>query len=209
MNASPTSIFIRSEPFSNGEFDPFADLIIGQNAKPAQWQTIDLRSVSPFQRALLSIDGTVTKFIEAYMLEPIEIVRLAQTEKVLGCPHQWLHAEKGTTVMARQVLLQGKYSNKVYAYALSLLLPARLPAAVIKGLDVEPAGLGRILLNSQLENRREILWYGSEQIADLPAEIQSSTGVNFLSRTYRIIVDEKPIMLINEKFPCDGVMDNA
>ncbi|MEM7534631.1 MAG: chorismate pyruvate-lyase family protein, partial [Chloroflexota bacterium] len=188
-------MLIQEKIFSNGNFDPFVDLMIGQNAKPEQWETIDLRFLSPFQRALLAIDGTVTKFIESYMLEPIEILRLAQQDKVLHCEHPWLTTASGTPVIARQVLLQGKYSNKVYAYAVSLLMPGRLPATIMQGLDVEPAGLGRILLNSQLENRREILWYGKEQIDDLPAEIQAHTGIHFLSRTYRIVMDEKPIML--------------
>ncbi len=66
---------------------------------------------------------------------------------------------------------------------------------------MEPAGLGRILLNSQLENRREVLWYGREQVADLPEAIEVYTGNDFISRTYRIIVGNQPIMLINEKFP--------
>ena len=72
---------------------------------------------------------------------------------------------------------------------------------MVRGLDVEPAGLGRILLNSQLENRREVLWYGREQMADLPEAISVLTGHDFLSRTYRIIVGGQPMMLISEKFP--------
>ena len=99
------------------------------------------------------------------------------------------------------MLLCGKYSATTYAYAVSLLIADRLPASVMRDLDVEPAGLGRILLNSQLENRREVLWYGREQIADLPETIEVYTGHDFISRTYRIMVDNQPIMLISEKFP--------
>ena len=182
-------------------FDPFADLMVMQEAKPRHWQAVDLRMLTPFQRALLSMDGTVTKFIEAYALEPIRIIRLRQEEKMLMADHPWLSATTGTTVIARQVLLRGKYSATIYAYAVSLLIANRLPADVVRGLDVEPAGLGRILLNSQLENRREVLWYGREQMADLPEAISVLTGHDFLSRTYRIIVGGQPMMLISEKFP--------
>ena len=101
----------------------------------------------------------------------------------------------------RQVLLRGRYSATVYAYAVSLLVPARLPAHLLDDLEKEPAGLGRVLLNSQIENRREILWYGRETIADLPAEISRYTGHEFISRTYRISAGGQPLMLINEKFP--------
>lgn len=185
----------------SGSFDPFTDLIVMQTAKPAQWQPVDLRTLTPFQRALVSIDGTVTKFIEAYTLEPVEVVRLQQQEQQLESDHHWLAAAAGTPIIARQVLLCGKYSATTYAYAVSLLIADRLPASVMRDLDIEPAGLGRILLNSQLENRREVLWYGREQIADLPETIEVYTGHDFISRTYRIMVDNQPIMLISEKFP--------
>lgn len=189
------------QTLSNSSFDPFADLMVMQAAKPQHWRPIDLRILTPFQRALVSIDGTVTKFIESYMLEPVEIVRLQQQEQVLRTDHPWLAAPVGTTVIARQVLLSGKYSATIYAYAVSLLLAERLPTEVLRGLDVEPAGLGHIILNSQLENRREVLWYGREQVADLPEAIEVYTGNEFISRTYRIIVGNQPVMLINEKFP--------
>ena len=186
---------------SNDDFDPFADLILMQREKPRSLRSVNLHTLSPFQRALLSLDGTVTKFIEAYRLEPIEITRLRQHEQPLHDDHHWLEASAGTRVLAREVLLRGKYSATVYAYAVSLLILDRLPERVIQDLDVEPAGLGRILLNSQLENRRDILWYGRECVETLPDPIAAETGQDFLSRTYRIVVGDRPIMLINEKFP--------
>ena len=188
-------------PATSSSFDPFADLMLMQANMPSHWQPVNLHTLSPFQRALVAIDGTVTKFIEAYTLEPIEVVRLQQHDQHLQTYHHWLAAPAGALVIARQVLLRGKYSATVYAYAVSLLLTDRLPAKVLHGLDVEPAGLGRILLNSQLENRREVLWYGREQIVDLPEAIQVHTGAAFVSRTYRIIVGNQPMMLISEKFP--------
>ena len=51
------------QTLSNSSFDPFADLMVMQAAKPQHWRPIDLRTLTPFQRALVSIDGTVTKFI--------------------------------------------------------------------------------------------------------------------------------------------------
>ncbi len=76
-----------------------------------------------------------------------------------------------------------------------------MPAELLRDLEQEPAGIGRALLNSQIENRRKILWCGDEQLPDLPNEIHQLTGGKFLSRTYRIIAGGQPIMLINEKFP--------
>ena len=59
------------------QFDPLRDLAVAQFALPDELTPINMRTLSPFQRALLVIDGTVTKFIEAYKNEPIDVVRLA------------------------------------------------------------------------------------------------------------------------------------
>lgn len=166
---------------------------------------LEWRSLTPFQRVLLVIDGTVTKLIEAFTLEPIEVVRLQQQTEVLSTPHTWLKTPPDTEVIARQVLLRGRHTSTVYAYAATKLVPARLPAGLLRDLGMEPGGLGQVLLNSQIENRREILWCGREQIADLPEAIRALTGADFISRTYRIIAGGQPVMLIDEKFPANAM----
>lgn len=186
---------------SNGIFDPFTDLLSAQASRPTNLHPVNLRTITPFQRALLSIDGTVTKFIEAYTLEPIESVLLCQQNQTLQTNHPWLALAAPCKVIARQVLLRGRYSATVYAYAVSLLAPERLPPTLVHDLAHEPAGIGRVLLNSQIEHRREILWYGRECAINLPEAIEQYTGNEFISRTYRIIAGEQPVMLINEKFP--------
>ena len=182
-------------------FDPMRDLYMAQSSKPSQVTTLNLRTLTPYQRALLVIDGTVTKFIEAYSMEQIEIVRLSQEVQQLSEDHAWLEAAKGTDVMAREVLLQGKYSHRLHAYAVSLILPDRISNIVQQKLELDGEGIGRILLNSKLESRREVLWYGKENFKRLPEAIRHLTNGEFLSRTYRIIAHGQPLMLINEKFP--------
>ena len=118
---------------SMAPFDPMSDLFVAQFAKPPQLAKINLRTLTPFQRTLLVIDGTVTKFIEAYTMEPIEIIRISQANQTLSLEHQWLEAPMGTAVMARHVILRGKYSYTIYAYALSLIIPERLQAVVKEG----------------------------------------------------------------------------
>jgi chorismate-pyruvate lyase len=184
-------------------FDPFRDLFVAQSARPAQLEGVNLRALTPFQRALLVIDGTVTKFIEAYTMEPVETLRLGQERRSLSSDHPWLEAPGGTEVIARQVVLEGVYSRSLYAYATSLVVPDRLPAAIRADLDDANGSLGRILLDRRLETRRDILWYGRERLADPPAALRRYPEGEFLSRTYRIIAGGAPIMLIHEKFPVE------
>jgi len=186
---------------AGGGFDPLSDLLVAQIEKPVHLIEANLRTLTPYQRALLSIDGTVTKFIEAYRMEPVDVVLIDQDVHSLEAAHPWLEIGEGTPVISRQVLLQGKYSRTLYAYAVSLLVHDQLPEAVREDLKDHPGGIGRVLIKNRLETRREVLWYGREHIENLPEPVCHLTDGRFLSRTYRIICKGNPFMLINEKFP--------
>ncbi len=165
---------------------------------------VNLRTLSPFQRALLVIDGTVTKFIEAYTMEPVEVVRLSQEEMALAEEHRWLEAPRDTAVVARQVMLRGKYSHTFYAYAVSLIIADRIRATMRERLDLEGESLGRILLSQKTESRREVLWYGRERVDELPEAVRRECEGDFISRTYRVIAAGQPMMMITERFPVAG-----
>jgi chorismate-pyruvate lyase len=182
-------------------FDPLGDLLVAQSARPAHLAEINLRALTPFQRALLVIDGTVTKFIEAYTMEAVEVVPLAQSVRVLPADHVWLEAPSGAEVLTREVLLRGQQSRRIYAYALSLILPERLPGDFVKRMASGPKGIGGALLGTRLESYRDILWYGKERIQHLPDPIKHLENTDFISRTYRVLANGHPIMFINEKFP--------
>jgi chorismate-pyruvate lyase len=189
-------------PINLDAFDPLADLFVAQSARPCELEDLNLRTLTPFQRALLTIDGTVTKFIEAYTMEPIDVVRLAQSVLPLRAAHDWLEAPEGTPVIRRQVLLQGRYSSVRYAYAASLIVPDRISQETRDRLEVDGESLGRILLSGMIETRRDILWYGRERASDVPEPVRELLGDDFLiSRAYRIVNDDRVLMLINEKFP--------
>src|SRR3989304_99825 len=102
------------------EFAPLSDLFVAQFAKPPDLGGVNLRALTPFQRALLVIDGTVTKVIEAYTLAPVQTVHPGQERRALTSDQPWLEAPSGTEVLARRVFLEGRYTRTVYAYAVSL-----------------------------------------------------------------------------------------
>ena len=179
------------------------DIFIAQSAKPDGLQEISLDQLTPFQRALLVTDGTVTQLIEAYILAPLEVIQLSQQKQVLSAKNLWLSAHQGITVVARKVIIQDKgvKSPTFYTYAESLIVPNRLPKVIQKGLEVGEEGLGKLLRRSGLETRRDLLWYGLEYTSNLLDTLKHMEGKPFLSRTYRVISQEEPIMLINERFP--------
>jgi chorismate-pyruvate lyase len=163
---------------------------------------VNMRALTPFQRALLVIDGTVTTFIEAYTLEPVSIERLGEAHDPVAEDRAWLELAEGEEVAHRAVLIEGTYSRTLYVYASSLVVPGRLPAAVRQKLEVQGAGLGRLLNDEKLETRREVLRQVREHVADLPEAVRTRTDGEFVTRVYRIIAQGRPVALITERFPC-------
>lgn len=183
------------------EGDPIRELFVAQSERPAELREVNLRALTPFQRVLLVVDGTVTKFIEAFTMETVQVVQVAQSTRPLPSDHPWLAAPAGTEVIAREVLLQGRHSGRTYAYAASLIVPGRVPPDFMARLAADSRGIGGALNGGRIESMREILWYGRERPQSLPAALGHLTGQDLLSRTYRVIVAGQPLMLINEKFP--------
>lgn len=180
-------------------------LFVAQNAKPENAKEINLSRLTPFQRGLLVADGTVTRFIEAYTLTPVEVELLQQTKQTLSAEHCWLQLPAGEDVISRQVVLQTHSQNDaspiIHTYATSLIVPQRLPQSLLDGLTTDKHGLGGLLRCSGLETRRELLWCGIETLTDLPPDVAYLEGETFISRAYRVFANQEPLTLINEKFP--------
>ncbi|MEX2531213.1 MAG: chorismate pyruvate-lyase family protein [Gemmatimonadota bacterium] len=183
------------------QFDPLRGLSPGPAASAGGVSPVNLRVLTAFQRALLVIDGTVTKFIEAYAMEPLDVMRLRQEESISAERHEFLDLEGGQPVLEREVVIRGRYSDTLYVYAVSHIVPSRLPGQVRRRLEVQGEGIGRILRDEKLETRREVLWFGREKLKSLPDKVRDVAGEEFISRAYRIILDGSPIVVITERFP--------
>lgn len=164
-----------------------------------QW--LNPRVLSPYQRALLVLDGTVTKFIEAWTMDRVRIQCIGQALQTLSEAHDLLEAPAGARVLGRSVVIDGQHSRELHAHAISMIALDRLPADLGKALEIQGAGIGRILNASEVETRREILWVGRERIVGLPPEVVERWDDEFIVRTYRIHSKGHPIMLISERFP--------
>ncbi|NND36241.1 MAG: DUF98 domain-containing protein [Gammaproteobacteria bacterium] len=188
---------------STAVFDPTAGRFIAQARRPSVWSDVDPASLTPLMRALLVIDGTVTKILEAYFLEPVDVQRISQSTDKLGAADVWLDADAGERIVNREVVLVGRESQRVYTYAQSTIMRDRLTDRMEAGLDADNFGLGRILLDSAAEMRRECLWYGRQRLANPPPPMSAHADEALVSRTYRVIKDGAPLMMITERFPPD------
>ena len=187
--------------YGSNSFDPLKKIQTAESAMPKELSKLNFRTLTPFQRALMVADGTVTKFIEAYTLDTVEIIRLNQELYPLDADNPWLEAGKNTNVMFREVIIRGIYSHTLYVYGISYIVPDRLRQDMRERLEVQGEGIGRLLNEARVETRREVLWFGREKLADLPRQIAGVSNGDFISRAYRIIEGGKPIVMINERFP--------
>lgn len=185
--------------------------IVGQGCPP-----VPIRSLPPFLRALLVTDGTVTKMLEAYFWEPVAVDTLRQEFISAAAEIPWIDVAAGDRVILREVRLRGLDSDKVYALAFSVIRAEHIPPDFRQRLIDREIGIGALIRDSGLESYREVMEVGVEPgLAPAPAvalarppggdagspPAAADTGAAALFRTYRIIIDRAPVILISESFP--------
>lgn len=152
------------------------------------------------QRALLVTDGTVTNLLEVYGDEPVHVVKLAQRFDPVP-PDQTDPGLAHEAVLLRTVLLQGVHSRRNMLYAHSILTVDRLDPRIVDGLLHTDCPVGRLLARYRVETFREIAAVGFEPAATCAEYFDVDTNDTLVFRTYRVLVDQKRVMEITEKFP--------
>ncbi|MEM9542551.1 MAG: chorismate pyruvate-lyase family protein [Cyanobacteria bacterium P01_E01_bin.42] len=162
---------------------------------------IEPASLSTFQRVLLTTDGTVTEMLEAYLLENMKVVKLGEglVSTVKEIPP--LKLQRGTPIVERKILLQGKISHKNFLYAKSIIVPERLDEHFQDGLLKTKTPIGKLWLQHKVETFKEIIDSGKEPAGKLADYFLIRPDDKILFRTYIVFTDRKPVMMITEKFP--------
>jgi chorismate-pyruvate lyase len=162
---------------------------------------IEPSKLSPFQRILLTTDGTLTEILEAYLFEPLLIVKLSEEIILTTQDIPPLDLKAGSEVIERKVLLQGKISRKNFIYAESVLVHERLELKFRDELLKSQIPMGRLWLEHKIETFKEIIDSSQELAEDLSNYFKIQREDRMLSRTYRVFSNHQPIIMITEKFP--------
>lgn len=161
-------------------------------------------SLSPFQRILLTTDGTLTVLVEVYANEEIKVVKLSHSSGPWPGDHPDLELEGGEDVLRRTILLEGADTHANFLYADSLIVTDRLPPDVRAGLFDTDKPIGRLLVEARTETFREILRAGTEPAGACASHFGIDKDHLLIFRTYTVVAEGRPIMLITEKFPIDA-----
>jgi len=163
----------------------------------------DAASFTRFQRMLLGTDGTVTHILEAYADEPIDVVKLLQGVDTSNDADAHLRLSGDEKVLRRRVLLRGRDSGQPLLYAEAVVALGRVEPAFLDGLVGTDKPIGILLAENRTETFREILAVDREPAGALGAHFGIDATAELISRTYRIMARQQPMILITEKFPAD------
>jgi chorismate-pyruvate lyase len=156
-----------------------------------------------FQRMLVGTDGTVTHMLAAYADEPIDVQKLLQVRDTSGdVPHLRLPPE--ADILRRRVVLRGRRSGQTLLYAEAVVVLDRVDPAFVEGLVGTDKPIGILLAESRTETFREILEVKREPAGVVGAHFGTAATDELISRTYRIVANREPIILITEKFPAEA-----
>ncbi len=173
----------------------------GGIVKSARSEDLDLQSLPPVLRILMVTDGTVTKSLEAYFWEPVSVEKLTQDVVESTADQEWLDIKKSDKILEREVRLRGGDSGTVFAFARSLIKLEVLPENLRDALLNEKIGIGELVRECGLETYREVLDMGREVDEPLVDIFGGQHSDDLVYRTYRIMVDHQPAILITEYFP--------
>lgn len=160
-------------------------------------------------RILLATDGTLTHILEAYAAEPVYLVKLCHELVTDGPGRAELGLDDRERALRRVILLKGANSHATFVYADSVVMLERLPETVTRGLLETDTPIGKLLFSCRAETFREIIAMGEELDPAVCVHFGVPGWQPLVSRTYQIVLDDRPVARITEKFPKSWFPDRA
>ena len=163
--------------------------------------SIEFADLSIMQRVLLMTDGTLTKMLEVYAQEHLQVVKLREVEHPLAddIPAMWVRA--GEAAIHRTILLSGQNTQRNWLYAESIILPDRLDLQFRYRLLSTRVPIGRLWSEHKLETFKETIRFCREEAGEIADHFDIAPQDTLLSRTYLVNTNYRPTMMITEKFP--------
>lgn len=155
--------------------------------------------MSVLQRVLLTTNGTVTDFLEAYAGEPMVVVKWSQSFEPPTPETRLDGADQ--RLLERTITLRGARSGTTFLHADSHIAADRVPSGLLDSLLETGRPLGRLLNEHRVESFRQIIATGVMPADALGTCFGVAADSELLFRTYLIHVGGRPLMRITERFP--------
>lgn len=171
------------------------------SSRSTESDALDLSTLPPFLRALLVTDGTVTKNIEAYFWEPVEVEVLAHEYVTSERYYSDVEVVPGDPILRRCVILRGKLTRSAYAFAESILASNLVAPEMRRKLIEGMKGIGELLRQGKKETYREVTTVRRAEAGELAIHLGVEKEADVLIRDYTIRLDGRAAMQIEEVFP--------
>jgi chorismate-pyruvate lyase len=160
--------------------------------------------LSDVERILVVSDGTFTYQLETFVREPIGVNILSNQLLPLSLSNaRLLDCSEGSLAWDRRTLLRGRTSGAALSYATSLINDEGLDSDFRAELRVTQSGIGHLMAKYRMGTFRELLTYHFDVKPDYAHYLSNFSDSTFLSRTYRIVFEGRPIMVVTENIPRD------
>lgn len=159
---------------------------------------VNERSLSLFQKILLTTDGTVTDLLALYTGEMIRVKKLEQSVTRDGAPAA-LKVPPETPLLKRKVLLSGR--TRHYLYADSFFVLEQLSHSTQHKLLNSDHPIGTLWKEERVEMYRELIQCKLAPCDTISRLFGLRPQVSILSRTCLIFHNRKPLGIITESFP--------
>jgi chorismate-pyruvate lyase len=173
--------------------------------------SIDLDvDLDPFDRMVLTADGTVTTLLEACTGEPIVTAPIRQSGPApldvlrtgTGCwwdpDVRLLGLAPDEPLIARRVKLHGARSGLAYVLAEAIVAHDRLPERIAHRLQRAGASLGRLLTAGRLEARRELVLLSTVRAGRAGSHLDAAPDTTLARRTYTIVAGDRSVAAVTE-----------
>lgn len=163
---------------------------------------LDVKTLPPFLRTLLVMDGTVTKSLSAWFWEPVSVKAFYNKLEILTEPLEVLGIKPDDKILRREVSLIGKHTQQTFACARSIVSMRHLPEHIGDSLEKGKMGIGELLQEQDIETYRDIfeINYLTEKEKNKDKLLNSLTG-DIVSRSYQIRVNGVSAIIVTEYFP--------
>lgn len=155
--------------------------------------------VDPMTRLLLTSDGTVTSYLKALFLEPIDLEVKGQGEGEAGNDlANYLEIDPFEKVINRSVWLKTKENRLVYA---SSSVPiARIEGGIYRELKEKRKPLGMLLGEYSIPVYKDLIEIGEIESGGIASDLGIDPNSLFWARHYRLNIDGGARVSITEVF---------
>ena len=175
-------------------------LTVPNNTTPPGARRLELwTALSPVQRAILGSDGSFTLLLTALLGKEVKVSLIEQSISHMRRHDEAVQLDKGARVLNRNVRLYVEPDRNI-VYASSVIAIDRVAPAVAYDFLAGTETLGRTLRKHRLETFRELVDWGT--MATPEAARPHFHAAEMMYRSYRIIANRIPIMIVTEFFDC-------